>query len=144
MPHAEWQIALRDAIERKFGSLNGYARHLAGPGATRNQVDAKRRPMMKWLQPDKPTIPTAESVAKMIADGVDVDPAMFPTRKEPRRYTDSELATKMDAALENQERMWAQLLLLANAVGELGASVRHLRTLLESQSTVPRRAGRNG
>lgn len=78
---AEWQTHLRSAIEAAYGSINGYAKYLAGEGATTEQVDAKRRLIQKWLEVGgkKPApVPSVRSITRLRRDGVDVDPAVFP------------------------------------------------------------------
>jgi hypothetical protein len=144
VPHkqAEWQTHLRAAIEAAYGSINGYAKHLAGDGATTKQVDAKRRPIQKWLEVgEKPApVPSVQSVTRLLQDGVQVDPAVFPRGVDrPRPYTTAEVGEMVEGAMANQQKALRILERLSGniasavAVAETnGGSIEALRIEIES------------
>lgn len=106
------------------------------------------RLVAKWLNGDNQ--PNYERTWEMLDRCGWVNVGAMPTRLLPRPANEG-LAEKIDAALENQERMWEQMEQLANAGVDLVASfelireqVAGLRTLIEAPPTERRRAGRNG
>jgi len=139
---AEWQAQLRTAIEAAYGSINGYAKYLAGEGATTKQIDAKRRPIQKWLRvsDEAAPVPSVQTVTRLLQDGIQIDPAVFPRGLDrPRPYTSAELGELVEAAMANQERARVVLeglsanIASAVAVAETnGGSIESLRSEIES------------
>ncbi len=143
-----WQEILRQAIVDAYGTINGYARYLAGEGATDREVAGKRRPIQKWLSLDRPTVPSPKSVTKLRNDGVLVDPSVFPRDGQARRYTDAELGEMLEDTLTNQEvaidllgQLSKNIQAAMELAGKNGDSIRALGKTLGSLTDEIRQGG---
>lgn len=100
-----WQ-ALREALDERDMSVRGLARLLASADASHAEIESQRRKINKWLDVDKPTLPS-EDQARQLAELLGLPADHFVRRPERKTIRDemARLEEKLLAEIAELRRL---------------------------------------
>lgn len=95
---------LAAALDERGLSVRAFAKDIAGPDATHEQVESVRRQLRKWLDPNRPTIPNNES-AELLAGKLGLPADYFKTPRPARRPRTDEMELMRAELAELREQV---------------------------------------
>lgn len=108
---------LQDAYIARFGSKLAFARHLAGPRASKDRIESKRRQLGTWVSDGRWSAKTAA----MLERELQVEPGYLTLPRRRRRPPVShERLEEMERGYEQLQRRVAELEARVGAAGRRG------------------------
>lgn len=96
---------LQDAYNERFGSKLAFARHLAGPGASKEAIESKRRQLGSWVTAGRWSARTAAVLERELR----VEAGYLTLPKRRRRPVSHERLAEMERAYDELQRRVEEL-----------------------------------